>query len=81
MLAAGVVAGVTGKRLGDALSDRYAVGALRPGDARLYDRVDRYALVANGLFAVGGVTTAAGLGFLVFAPSATGASVAVVGSF
>jgi hypothetical protein len=81
MLVAGAVVGITGKRLSDTLSDRYAMGALRPGDGRLYDRVDRYALVANGLLAVGGVTTATGLGLLVFAPSGNGASVAVAGSF
>jgi hypothetical protein len=81
MLVAGAVVGLTGSRLGDALSDRYAKGALRPGDAKLYDRVDQYETIANALFVAGGVTAAAGLGFFAFTPTAGGAAVAVGGTF
>jgi hypothetical protein len=80
MLVAGAAVGLTGRRLSDTLEDRYERGALRPGDARLYDRVDLYAQVANALFVAGGVFTAAGLTFHAVAP-AGGAGVAVAGSF
>jgi hypothetical protein len=81
MLVGGAVVGLTGKQLGDALEDRYASGALRPGDAKLYDRVDLYGRLANGLFLAGGVTTAAGFGFLLLAPAGGGAGIALAGSF
>jgi hypothetical protein len=81
MLAAGAVVGLTGKRLADELDNRYANRALRPGDGALYDRVDRYALIANALFVAGGVTTAAGLTLHAIAPAGGGAGVAVAGSF
>jgi hypothetical protein len=81
MLVAGAVVGLTGKRLGDTLSDRYAMGALRPGDAKLYDRVDRYETIANALFVAGGVTAAAGIGFFIVTPTPGGATVAVAVNF
>jgi hypothetical protein len=81
MLVAGTVVGLTGKRLGDALSDRYERGVLRPGDATLYDRVDRYESIANVLFVAGGVVGAAGIGFFAIAPTEGGAAVAIAGSF
>ncbi|HSM93153.1 MAG TPA: hypothetical protein VLT47_09715, partial [Anaeromyxobacteraceae bacterium] len=69
-----------GMRLADALQDRFDRGALRPEDARLYDRVDRYEAVANLLFVAGGVATVGGLTLRATAP-AGGAGVAVAGSF
>lgn len=81
MLVAGAAVGLTGMRLDDALQDRFDKGALRPDDARLYDRVDLYEKVANALFVAGGVATAAGLTFHAMAPAGGGAGVAVAGSF
>lgn len=81
MLAAGAVVGLTGKRLADTLEDRFEDGALRPDDARLYDRVELYEQVANGLFIAGGVVTVAGLGLHAAAAPGGGAAVAVRGTF
>jgi len=81
MLVAGAAVGLTGQRLSDTLSDRYARGALRPEDSRLYDRVDLYGQVANALFVTGGIAAAAGLTFHAIAPARGGAGVAVAGSF
>lgn len=81
MLVGGAVVGLTGKRLSDALSDRYARGELTPDDARLYDRVRLYERVANGLFIAGGVCLASGLTLQAMVPAGGGASVALRGSF
>jgi hypothetical protein len=75
------VVGLTGKRLGDALTDRYERGLLRPGDAELYDRVDRYERISNVLLVAGGVASAAGIGLIVIAPTPGGATVAIAGAF
>lgn len=80
LLVAGTVVGVTGQRLSDALADRYAKGALTPDDRKLYDRVELYQNLANGLFVAGGVALAAGLTFHATATDG-GASVALAGSF
>jgi hypothetical protein len=81
MITAGAVFGLTGKRLSDALQDRFDRGALRPEDEHLFDRVDSYARLANILFVAGGAATAAGLTFQVMAPSGGGAGVAMAGTF
>jgi hypothetical protein len=81
MLVAGAAVGLTGMRLADALEDRFDDGELTPDDARLYDRVELYEKVANGLFIAGGAVTLAGLSIQAMAPQGGGAGVAVGGSF
>lgn len=81
LLVAGVVVGLTGQRLADSLQDRFERGALRPEDASLYDRVDRYEQAANLLFIAGGTVTVAGLTLQAIAPAGGGAGVAMAGSF
>lgn len=81
LITAGAVVGLTGKRLSDALQDRFDRGALRPEDEHLFDRVDRYETLANVLFVAGGAFTVAGLTFQSMAPSGGGAGVAMGGRF
>ncbi len=81
MITAGAVFGLSGKRLADALQDRYDRRALRPEDDRLFDRVELYERLSNLLFVAGGAATAAGLTFQVLAPAGGGAGVAMAGTF
>jgi hypothetical protein len=81
MLAAGAAVGLTGRRLADALQDRFDRGALRPEDSRLYDRVDRYETLANVLLVAGGAVTLGGLTLRAMAPAGGGGGVAMAGSF
>lgn len=81
MLVAGAAVGLTGMRLADALEDRFDDRELTPDDARLYDRVELYEQVANGLFIAGGAFTLAGLSIQAMAPPGGGGGVAVGGKF